>query len=500
MNSNRNKINSQGERTWWAPLLCLLIGCASLFPACDQLEEHYSTNPNLRLDFSTDTLAFDTVFTTVGSATRQFMIYNRNQEPLDIESVLLASGGETGFRINVDGRKGVAFDHVGILDQDSLYVFVEVTVNPTHQNQPLLIQDSIIFQVNGIRQHVLLEACGQDVHLCKGGVRLERDTLLAADRPYLVYDSLVVAPDVRVTIEPGATFYMHDQASMVVYGSMQAKGTREAPITIRGDRLDNLLTDLPYDRTPGLWGGIFFQPTSFDNLWEHVIVRDGTSGVTLAASTPEQSKIQIRQSQITHMKGNVLTAVNCWMEVSDSELSNASGAVLLLAGGKYDLTHCTMANYMRLALVDTLEKVSVALLNVLSDQEMYPLEARFRNCIIDGGNSNELLIQTTDQVAADYQFDHCMVKLRNPETATATHFTDCLVRGWSPAYRSTGDSDTDYVYDFRLASDTTLCVGSADVEVSREYPIDRFGIDRLHSEKGPSIGAYEYVTIEDEEQ
>ncbi|MDY6004532.1 MAG: hypothetical protein SPJ02_03170 [Parabacteroides sp.] len=84
MNSNRNKINSQGERTWWAPLLCLLIGCASLFPACDQLEEHYSTNPNLRLDFSTDTLAFDTVFTTVGSATRQFMIYNRNQEPLDI--------------------------------------------------------------------------------------------------------------------------------------------------------------------------------------------------------------------------------------------------------------------------------------------------------------------------------------------------------------------------------------------------------------------------------
>ena len=128
------------------------------------------------------------------------------------------------------------------------------------------------------------------------------------------------------------------------------------------------------------------------------------------------------------------------------------------------------------------------------------MEARFRNCIIDGGNSNELLIQTTDQVAADYQFDHCMVKLRNPEAATATHFTDCLVRGWSPTYRSTGDSDTDYVYDFRLASDTTLCVGSADVEVSREYPIDRFGIDRLHSEKGPSIGAYEYVTIEDEEQ
>ena len=137
---------------------------AFLFPACDGLEDHYSTNPTYRLSFSTDTLAFDTVFSTIGSTTRQFMIYNRNNEPLNIESVMLASGEATGFRMNLDGRKGSLFNNVGILANDSMYVFVEVTVDPNGGNQPLLIQDSVLFTVNGVRQSVLLEAYGQDVH------------------------------------------------------------------------------------------------------------------------------------------------------------------------------------------------------------------------------------------------------------------------------------------------------------------------------------------------
>ena len=161
--------------------------------ACDELDDHYATNPAYRLSFSTDTLAFDTVFSTVGSTTKQLMIYNKNDEPLNIESILLASGETTGFRINVDGRKGSTFNNVSILEQDSMYVFVEVTVNPNNGNQPLLVQDSILFQVNGNRQSVLLEAYGQDVHLYKGGKTFDRDTTLPADKPYLIYDSLTIS-------------------------------------------------------------------------------------------------------------------------------------------------------------------------------------------------------------------------------------------------------------------------------------------------------------------
>ena len=76
------------------------------------------------------------------------MIYNKNSEPLSIESIMLASGEATGFRMNVDGRKGSSFNNVGILANDSMYVFVEVTVDPNGGNQPLLIQDSVLFTVN----------------------------------------------------------------------------------------------------------------------------------------------------------------------------------------------------------------------------------------------------------------------------------------------------------------------------------------------------------------
>ena len=103
----------------------------NMLPACDGLDDHYSTNPTYRLSFSTDTLAFDTIFSTIGSTTRQFMIYNKNSEPLGIESIMLASGESTGFRMNVNGRKVSSFNNVrDTLANDSMYVFMEVTVDP----------------------------------------------------------------------------------------------------------------------------------------------------------------------------------------------------------------------------------------------------------------------------------------------------------------------------------------------------------------------------------
>ena len=170
-----------------APLLILFFIVLNLL-SCDGLDENYSNNPNHRLSFSVDTLSFDTVFTTIGSATKEFMIYNRNDQPLLISEIMLASGEETGFRINVDGRKGDHFQDVRIQADDSLYVFVEVTVNPNASNQPLLVDDSIIFTTNGVKQSVRLEAYGQNVNLYKNGLILTQDTHFTAERPYLIYD------------------------------------------------------------------------------------------------------------------------------------------------------------------------------------------------------------------------------------------------------------------------------------------------------------------------
>ncbi|MCH2224155.1 MAG: hypothetical protein MK066_05245, partial [Crocinitomicaceae bacterium] len=84
---------------------------------------------NGNLDFSLDTLVFDTVFTTVGSTTESFKFYNRDNRTVNIEQIQLMGGESSPFRINVDGVSGTTFADVEMEGNDSLFVFVEVTLN-----------------------------------------------------------------------------------------------------------------------------------------------------------------------------------------------------------------------------------------------------------------------------------------------------------------------------------------------------------------------------------
>lgn len=496
-----------------APLLIVFTILLNLLAGCDGLDENYSTNPNHRLSFSTDTLSFDTVFTTIGSATKQFMVYNRNDQPLNIERVIQASPATSGFRINVDGRKGDNFDNVRIAGKDSLYIFVEVTVNPNGKDQPLLVQDSIVFFFNGVKQSVLLEACGQDVNLIKGGKVLTEDTKLTAERPYLIYDSLTIDEGVTVEIEEGAGFYMHDKAKIISKGTIIANGTMDKPIVFRGDRLDFILNDLlPYDRTPGQWEGIIFKQESFGNVFNNVIVRNGNNGIYCEPSDPEKSKLKINNSQITNMDGSAFRAINCNIEATNTEFSNATVDVVLLAGGKYNFTHCTIANYMSLKKRHSLaqdgeESLALNIVNkypFTNNSISYNLEqAYFDNCIIDGGHDDELQIDLESSLQSgnqNYLFNHCVIKLQEKKDDKFKDIIFITKKGDKKMeYRMTGGDKNKYMYDFRPDKETTPGVGKADLFVTQKYPIDRYGVNRLTND-GPDIGAYEYVPNEEEDK
>ena len=498
-----------------APLLIISTILLNLLAGCDGLDENYSTNPNHRLSFSTDTLSFDTVFTTIGSATKQFMVYNRNDEPLNIERIIQASPATSGFHINVDGRKGDNFENVRIAAKDSMYIFVEVTVNPTGKDQPLLVQDSILFSCNNITQTVLLEACGQDVKLIKGGQTLSEDTRLTAERPYLIYDSLMIDKGVTVQIEEGTTLYMHNKAKIIVDGTLIAEGTKDKPIVFRGDRLDFILDDqLPYDRTPGQWEGIVFKKESFNNLFNNVIVRNGNNGITCEASDPEKSKLKINNSQITNMDGSVLTAINSNIEATNSEFTNATINVVQLSGGKYSFTHCTLANYIsaksRHSLAQNPEpSFTLRLLDNTADKysEIGPYDL-LQACIIDGslGAGKEIEISMGTKATPlrndnlKYHFNHCVVMA---DQIDSENFTDVIfVKGKDDSkmeYRMNGGKTNKYMYDFRPDKETTPGVGKADLFVSQKYPVDRNGVNRL-TNNGPDIGAYEFVPKEEDEK
>ena len=78
-------------------------------------DEHgFSVDPNHRLAFSTDTVAFDTLFTQVSSSTYSFLIYNRNKADLRIATARLAGGDVSPYRINMDGLAGSSFSDIAV--------------------------------------------------------------------------------------------------------------------------------------------------------------------------------------------------------------------------------------------------------------------------------------------------------------------------------------------------------------------------------------------------
>ncbi|MDD4515949.1 hypothetical protein [Massilibacteroides sp.] len=482
----------------------LLILALPLFYGCSDLEDNYSTNPNHKLTFSVDTLAFDTVFTTIGSTTKKFMVYNKNKEAINIESILLKGQGNSGFRMNVDGRKGTEFSNIGILPKDSMYVFVEVTVDPQDKNNPFEIKDSVEFLFNGIKQSILLQAYGQDAKVIKGGLFINEDTTFTSERPYLVYDSIVVSPNVTLQIEAGTNFFMHSNAKINVFGTINTKGSLESPVTFRGDRLDYLLQDkLAYDNVPGLWGGFTFHPSSYNNLFEHTIIRNGKNGITCLPSTTNQPKITFIASQVSNMTGNLLFAENCHIEAANSEFTNAEDSLIALSGGKYRFVHCTIANFM--GSVKSRTGISaVTLLNKspMEGKEAYPIEKiSFENCIIDGSKSQksgEIAIETDEDF--EYSFLNCLVRQEND----LKNSTNCIfLEGTNlEKYRRNGGKEENYTFDFRLKTNEegfNAAIGKADIETARLYPEDRYGVMRVSETVLPDIGAYQYVPEPEEE-
>lgn len=92
-------------------LLCG-VGCSD--------ERSYTTHPDCRLEFSSDTLTFDTLFTELSSATYSFLLYNRHEAALRITDARLSGGDASPYRVNLDGLAGTEFSDITVRGGDSL--------------------------------------------------------------------------------------------------------------------------------------------------------------------------------------------------------------------------------------------------------------------------------------------------------------------------------------------------------------------------------------------
>jgi hypothetical protein len=491
------------NKTNWALYLFIFLLSTNFF-ACKNDFENYSNNPQDLLSFSIDTLSFDTVLSTVNSPVRIFCVYNKNTKPLLISSVKLAEGTNSDFKINVDGMAGSVFENVEILANDSIFIFVDVKPKENGKYTPAIFNDYIIFETNGVQQKVVLEAFGQDVFVWRGVV-LSTDSVLNNQKPYLIYDSLVIDKGATVEIGENTVFYMFNDAQLIVNGTIKIKGTAENPVVFRGNRTDYLTGNIPYDLIPGQWGGIRFTSESFDNELENVRIRNGKYGMFLdVCKDPSRNKLYMKNVVLTSVTGTLFQAVNCNIIAENCEFSNAKDILLYIIGGSSRFTHCTIVNYypsnnagMGFSDYKTLS-ISDVILNWGEGQEndYYPVNsAEFYNCIIFG---------------LDYKPDSAIKIVKSQPESERPFFKNCLLPETKSSnllldscYFQTKDSDlfvkTNSVdsnkkwhpsFDFRLHKDSPA-KNAANIEIATQIPYDMNGLYRF-TDGFPDIGAYEF--------
>ena len=467
--------------------LLFLSLLAGLSAACT--DDAVSTSPDDRLSYSTDTVRFDTLFTTVSSSTERLMVYNTHSKRISIESIELLGGGTSGFRINVDGMQGTRFEQIDIARRDSLFIFVEATIDPTGFDLPQRCEDIIELRYNGLIERITLEAYGQDAIFWRGR-RIEADTTITAAKPVVVYDSLCVATGVTLTRAPGSRLCFHDKGKLVVEGTLRAEGTFDNPVTLRGDRPDKLFSNLPYDNMSAQWGGVCLRAGSFDNLLSHTHLRGTTYGITADSCGTECEKLRIESCVIKNSNGPLLAAVGARIEAANSEFSNGGGPLLQLEGGSYGFTHCTIASLTPFVAVSD---AAVSLSNryysaSLGVDVSIPLErADFLNCLIWGRRTAEVSLTNyqpagTEEFSFNHLFDHCLIKASGEDDE---NFVSTLW-GDDPLFLLI-DADN-YTYNFTLQPDSPAA-RQGNPDHAAAWPLDLNG--RPRNQFAPSIGAYE---------
>jgi hypothetical protein len=123
-------------------IVAALLAISSLLSSC--IDDGFTTSSSDVLAFNMDTVAFDTVITLQGTATKQMIVYNRSPKQINISSIKVAGLASKGhFHLSVDGIRGDEFQNVEIRANDSIYIFIEARLDEMEQDEPTFIEDRL---------------------------------------------------------------------------------------------------------------------------------------------------------------------------------------------------------------------------------------------------------------------------------------------------------------------------------------------------------------------
>ena len=418
-------------------------------------------NQSATLYFSNDTITFDTIFTSIGSITKTLTVYNRNN--FDVKSnIALLGNSAANFRMNIDGIAENSQTNIEIPANDSIFIFLEVTIDPSSSNTPYILSDSLIFTTGTKIQDVDLVAWGQDAYFHTANTygdiingndttrfyyhKLDCSQPWTNEKPHIIYGYAVIDPGKTLTINEGCNVYLHNNSGILVGnpflessgGSIKVNGIFGNEVTFQGDRLDPWYKDIP-----GQWDRIWLMPGSIDNEINYAIIRNGNIGIHADTVANNNPTVNISNSIIENMSSIGILGQGANITAINTVISKCGQyAVACNIGGTYNFTHCTFANYWDYSNRST---PSILLNNYYegADGNIYLRnleEANFTNCIVDGNLSTEVSFQEQELGVFNYNFDNCLIKLDPTISINNTNYQNVIINQ-SPKFVNNTESD-----------------------------------------------------------
>ena len=455
---------------WLFSILLLTV----LFVSCKK--ETFITSADARLSVSADTLKFDTVFTTIGSVTQSFKIRNDNNQKLKISGIRLSGGATSSYQLNIDGQAIAAASNIELAANDSLYVFVKVTINPNITNLPFIVRDSIKVEFNGNTKLVQLQAYGQNARFLRNQ-KISSNTTWNNQLPYVILGGITVDTFATLTIEKGTRIYCNANAPIIVHGTLRVNGEKDTAnrVYFRGDRLDPDYKDLP-----GGWPGIIFSNASKENVLTYAVVKNAYQALFVNGGISNtNAKLTLNECIVDNAYDIGLFAFNSFINSRNCLFSNCGNEanpgeggsnILIRGGGTYTFDYATIATFSNAYQLH--KQPVVYLSNRGGGTSTSPLVATFSNSIIygEGGLAENEIV--TDKQATSFGFtvnlNNVLYKAKT-DPANLNNPTGIL-KNISPIFDTINTSRR--TYNFRLRANVSPCINKGVVTTTTLTDLD----------------------------